>query len=187
MRSKGQTEKWITAGLGAVCLVLVVNFVFRGGQRSNTAKPATPAARPPAAPQARSAAARAADDLAQYDPAVRVDEFEKIQGRPEAKLNRNPFEFVVREMAPTPQQTATTAAPTPQAPPAPPPPPLKAIGYSEKGGGVKEAMVTFQDELFVVHEGETFAKRFRVTKLSPVQVEVSDETTQQTIRLPIGG
>jgi hypothetical protein len=36
----------------------------------------------------------------------------------------------------------------------------------------------------VIHEGETFAKRFRVLKITPNQVEVNDETTQQNIRLP---
>jgi hypothetical protein len=183
MTSTGQTGKWISAGLAIVCLILVVNLIFRDSQRTPPAKPATAPA-----PPARGAATRAADELARYDPAVRMDEFKEIQGRAPVRLNRNPFEFVAREAAPSPQQTAAGSAATPAPPPAPPPPPaLKAVGYSEKGGGIREAIVTFQDELFVVHEGEVFAKRFRVTKLSPVQIEVSDETTQQTIRLPIGG
>jgi hypothetical protein len=61
------------------------------------------------------------------------------------------------------------------------------VGYTQSGGGSGEAFVTLQEELFVVHEGETFAKRFRVVRLTPAVVEVFDETTQQTIRLPIGG
>jgi hypothetical protein len=187
MTSKGQAGKWITAGLGVVCLVLVVNLVFHGGNRAATTKPGARPASSAATP-ARSAAERSADELARYDPAIRLDEFKTIQGRPQAKLGRDPFEFVARPVAPRPSEVAAAATSGPQAPPAPPPPPpLKALGYSEKSGGIREAIVTFQDELFVVHEGETFARRFRVTKLSPAQIEVSDETTQQTIRLPIGG
>jgi len=187
MTAKGQTEKWITAGLGVVCVVLVINLVFRGSSRTRPTKPTTPAATAVSSSPGRSAAARAAEDLAEYNPAVRLDEFKAIQARRQAKLDRNPFEFVVREAPPKPEVTAVAAAPQPAAPPSPPPPPLKAVGYTEKGGGVREAIVTFQDEIFVVHEGETFAKRFRVVKLTPAQVEVSDETTQKTIRLPIGG
>jgi hypothetical protein len=80
----------------------------------------------------------------------------------------------------------TTPAPAAPAPPAPPaPPPLKAVGYTEKAGGVKEAIVSDDQEIYIVHEGESFAKRFRVLKISPAAIEVDDETTHQTIRLPI--
>ncbi len=181
-----QTEKWITAGLGVVALLLVVNLVFRGGSRTNAAKPATPARPTPAAAQGQRPAATV-EELARYDPAIRLGKFKEIQERPIAKLKRNPFEFVVREVAAAPSTTVEGPAPPPPPPAPPPPPPLKAVGYSVIRGGAGEAFVTLQDELFVVHEGETFGKRFRVTKLSPTAVEIFDETTQQTIRLPIGG
>ena len=183
MTEKGKTEKWITAGLGVMALVLVVNLIFRGN----------PSAAPPKGPAPAAAAARAkdspapSDELTRFDPALQLDEFKAIQKRPASSLKRNPFEFVTREVAAAPTPVGTTAAPTAQAPAPPPPPPLKAVGYTQSGGGAGEAFVTLQDELFVVHEGESFAKRFRVNKLTPAVVEVFDETTQQIIRLPIGG
>lgn len=183
MIAKGRTEKWVTAGLGVIALVLVVNLVFRG-------KPGAPG-RVPAA--ASGAAARtktpsaAPEELARYDPALQLEKLKAIQDRPASSLKRNPFEFVTHEVAAAPAPVGGAPPPTPQAPAPPPPPPLKAVGYTQTGAGAGEAFVTLQDELFVVHEGESFAKRFRVNKLTPAVVEVFDETTQQTIRLPIGG
>ena len=179
------TEKWITAGLGVVALVLVLNLVFRSGGGTSTAKPAAPPRPSPAAPQA-SPAAGTVEELARYDPSIHMDKFKAVQERPIANLKRNPFEFVVREVAVAPAPEAPAPALAPRTPQAPPPPPLKAVGYTETGG-TGEAFVTLQDELFIVHEGESFAKRFRVTKLTSAAVEIFDETTQQTIRLPIGG
>jgi hypothetical protein len=59
------------------------------------------------------------------------------------------------------------------------------VGYTERAGGVREAIVSDDQEIYIVHEGESFAKRFRVLKISPSLVEVDDDTTHETIRLPI--
>jgi hypothetical protein len=123
-----------------------------------------------------------ADELARYDPGVRLDLLKELQNRPLPRLARNPFEFEVRRTAPT-EPTTPAAAPAASAPPAPLP--LKAVGYTEKAGGVKEAIVSDEQEIYIVHEGESFAKRFRVVKISPAAIDVDDETTHQTIRLPI--
>ena len=184
MTEKGKTEKWITAGLGVMALVLVVNLIFRGKPSATPPKGIGPASTAAARPNNTSAPS---DELTRFDPALQLDEFKAIQKRPASSLRRNPFEFVTREVAVAPPPVGTTPAPTAQAPAPPPPPPLKAVGYSQSGGGAGEAFVTLQDELFVVHEGESFGKRFRVNKLTPAMVEVFDETTQQIIRLPIGG
>jgi len=181
-----QTEKWITAGLGVVALILIVNLVYRGGGEAPAPRGATPA-RGAAPPAQGKSTPRVPEELARYDPALQLDKLKAIQDRPEAKLKRNPFEFVQREVAVAPEVASSAPAPAPQAPAPPPPPPLKAVGYTQLREGGGEAIVTLQDELFIVHEGESFAKRFRVQKLTPAVVEVFDETTQQIIRLPIGG
>ena len=185
MKSKSHLEKWGSIGLGLVCLILVVNLVFRGGFKTGSAKPVAPAPRPAPAARGQAEAQRPLDDLARYNPAIRMDVLEQIAGRPEVKIARDPFEFEAHGPPPKAPTSATASpAPQPAAPQAPPPPPLKAVGYTEKTGGAREAIVSLDDELFVIHEGETFAKRFRVLKITPNQVEVNDETTQQNIRLP---
>ncbi len=188
MKSKAQFEKWASVGLGVVCLILVLNLVFRGGFKAGSPKPAAPAVKPPPGTRARAAAApasRSGDELARYNPVVRLDLLEEIQKRADPKVDRDPFEFVAKAPPPKPAGTvAAAAAPvTPAPPPPPPPPPLKAVGYTEKGG-VREAIVTLEDQVFVIHEGETFAKRFQVIRITPSQVEINDATTQQNIRLP---
>jgi hypothetical protein len=183
MKTGSQIEKWVAGFLGVVCLALILNMVFRSGARAGGTRP--PARSVPDAPRTRvgSAPARSSDELARYDPRVRLDLLKEIQDRPLPKLARNPWEFEARA-APAPQAKGEApVAPAP--PPKPPPPPLKAVGVTQKSGGVNEAIVSDDQEIYIVHEGETFARRFRVVKITPSQVEVDDDTTHETIRLPI--
>jgi len=179
MMGTSKAEKWISAFLGVVCLLLVVNLVLRSGIKVGAVR--TTAARASSAAVSRQAPA--VDELAAYDPVVRVAELEKLQARSLPKLARNPFEFEARETGEA--RTESAAPSTPAPPPPPPPPPLKALGYTEKGGGVREAIVTDDQEIYVVHQGDTFAQRYRVLSISPAAVEIDDATTHQTVRLPI--
>jgi hypothetical protein len=124
------------------------------------------------------------DELSRYDPEVRLDLLNDQQSRPLPKIDRNPFEF------PAPKPTAASRGGIfgPQLPPPPPPPPplsIKLIGYTDKGGGVKVGIISDDEEIYVVREGETFAKIFKVTKLTPLMVEIYDESTHRTVELPI--
>jgi len=58
---------------------------------------------------------------------------------------------------------------------APPPPVatvMKPIGYVEKANGQVEAVVSEGDQVYVVHAGEVFAEKYKVTKVSQFAVEV---------------
>jgi len=52
------------------------------------------------------------------------------------------------------------------------------IGYVEKAGGEKEAIVAFQDQVFLVHEGELFAGKYRVLRVTALAVEIGEEPTE---------
>jgi len=52
------------------------------------------------------------------------------------------------------------------------------IGYVEKAGGEKEAIVAFQDQVFLVHAGELFAGKYRVLRVSAVAAEIVEEPTE---------
>jgi len=52
------------------------------------------------------------------------------------------------------------------------------IGYVEKAGGEKEAIVAFQDQVFLVHEGELFAGKYRVLRVTALAVEIVEEPTE---------
>ena len=189
-------------GVGVLLFLLVLNLafgnplfhLFLGGDVSAGTRPMLPQPTPASKDQAEKAPAartskstdapanRVKDEFARYDPSLNLDELKDILSRPASQPGRNPFELKV---APTPKAVANpAAAPPPQAPP-PPPIPLKAEGYSEKPGGVKEAYVTDDQEVYVVHEGEEFGKRYRAVKITPQQVEVEDQTGHQTVQLAI--
>ena len=183
MRVRSQLEKWATGFLGVVCLLLVVNLALRNGVKAGASRAALSSRVAPAATRSQPLPDRVADELARYDPGVHLDLLKELQSRPLPKLARNPFEFEAKAAPPTPASAAAPAAPA--QPPPPAPPPLKAMGYTQKAGGVHEAIVTDDQEIYIVHEGDAFAQHFRVLKISPSAVEVDDETTHQTLRLPI--
>jgi hypothetical protein len=180
MSGKGQLEKWATGFLAVVCALLILNLAMRGRARGpRTASSAMSAG----GQHSRKSAARSVDELARYDPGIHLEQLKELESRPLPKLARNPF-AIVTQAAPKQEQT-TASAPAQAKPAPPPPPPVKAVGYSEQVGGLREAIVTAEDQIFVVHEGETFAKRFHVVTISPSQVEITDETTHQNVRLPV--
>jgi len=82
-----------------------------------------------------------------------------------------------------------------QAPPCPVMPPstpeegmnrtsARPLGYVEKAGGEREAIVEFGDQVYLVHEGELFAEKFRVLKVSPSSVEIVEELTEASSASP---
>ena len=58
------------------------------------------------------------------------------------------------------------------------------MGYNELPGGKKEAMVTYNDDLVVVHEGDMIGTKFKVVTINPTMVVVEDGETHKTIELP---
>lgn len=177
MRVRSQFEKWGVGILGVVCLALLLNLIFSKGVPANAARPEAPKGRPGVEKNA------ARDELAHYDPELNLELLKQIESQPLPQLSRNPFEFPPPPAPPKPaiEPGASQAA----VPPPPPPLPLKAIGYSVKEGGVPEAVIVDDQDIYVVHIGETFAKRFRVLTLTPSNVEIEDASTQQTVQLPI--
>jgi len=205
MKSTGRMEKWAVGVLGAVSLMLIVKLVvdynqMRVGARQRAAAgPVTPlihvsaraGAKPShgkaGAPAGAKAAARKqkpTDELSRYDSVVELDRLKKFEARPLPELKRNPFEFVT---VPTPVSRGQTASQVSGPAPPPPPPPvtLKVMGYSEGVGGVQEAMVSDEDQVFVVHAGDSVGGRYKVIKITPTAVTIEDATGHQTVDLPV--
>lgn len=184
MTRRGRFEKWASGLLGVVCLLLVLNLALRSGARVGASRSTGRAvASAPPAVGGREVPKRAEDDLARYEPGLHLDLLKQLRARPLPELPRSPFQFEVRRVAePHGQLQPGVVVPPPTGPP---PVPLKALGYSEKSGGLPEAIVSDDQQIYVVHEGEKFAKRFTVTRISPTLVEVQDEARSQTVRLPI--
>jgi hypothetical protein len=189
MKVTGHIEKWGVGVLGIVSLALVVKLVlqFSQGPAGDTRHRAVTPARAKANTLPGSKAAvekqRISDELSRYDPVVKLELLKEFEDRPLPTLDRNPFEFAAAPARATPAQTAAAAA-APQPPP-PPPVTLKPMGYSEGKGGVKEAMVSDEDQVFVVHEGDSVGTRYKVIKITPTVITVEDATLHQTVDLPV--
>ena len=165
--------------LGVVCLLLVANLVAQYRDMQPGRSHAHPVTATGPTTRAVKGSSHAADDLLQYDPDVHFADLKALDSRPLPDEDRNPFEFVGGAPAPILQPGGPAPKPEP-----PPPPPLKAVGYNELPGGKKEAMVTFNDDLVVVHEGDIVGSKFKVVKINPSMVVVEDGDTHENIELP---
>jgi hypothetical protein len=182
MKLPAGINKWGSAALGGVCLLLVANLVaqYRDWQPKHSPEKAALAG---SLNRTEKVPAHATDDLSKYDPSVHFDALKKLDSRPLPGDDRNPFDFV-GGAAP-----AIVAGPAPQAPgvvqpPPPPPLPIKAVGYNELPGGKKEAMVTYNDDLEMVHEGDVVGTKYKIVKIDPTMLVVEDGETHKTIELP---
>jgi hypothetical protein len=199
MKVSGQYEKWGVAVLGAVSLALIAHLVFQFKRgplavaRPIGKTPTHTKAKP--LPDAKGTAGKqkGTDELSRYDPYVNVELVKELESRPLPELTRNPFDFVSAPRPSVPAPTATAAAPPP--PPPPPPVTLKVMGYTEGKGGADEAMVELcatscevsspDDQVFVVHAGDSVGTRYKIVKITPTVINVEDATLHQTVDLPV--
>lgn len=196
-----QSVSKATVGVGVLLVLLFLNLAFGnplfhlffGAGVSAGTRPTPPRPRTASKDQAEKAPPQGAskltsgpptkvkDEFARYDPSLNLDELKDILSRPAPQQGRNPFEL----NAPPKALPKNPEPPPLQAPPPPPPIPLKAVGYSEKPGGIKEAYVTDDQEVYVVHEGEEFGKRYKAVKITPQQIEVEDQNGHRTVQLAV--
>src|SRR5437016_10673147 len=188
-------EKWIAAGLGVACVALLANLAVRSNfVRAGAPRPAAPP------PSARAVSAPAphkdsssADELARYDPEVRLDLLSDLDSRALPQIDRNPFEFGLTDAEKQKKEADQTVTTTPPPTPPPPPPPpitVKAMGYAEAVGGRKAFLIDDpqtpeHQDTYGVKEGETFANKYKVLKITPtaVTIEVQDETPHRSVDL----
>jgi len=187
MKLPAGIDKWGSAVLGVVSLLLVANLVgqYRGLQPGNSRANPSPASGSPR--RAGKGSSHATDDLAQYDPSIHFDTLKKLDSRPLPAEDRDPF----GALAAAPPPVSAEATPPANAPPPPPPAPqLAAVGYNELPGGAKEAMISFlqgdrKDEIVTVHEGDAVSgTKFKITKITSTMVVVEDGETNKTLELP---
>jgi hypothetical protein len=55
---------------------------------------------------------------------------------------------------------------------------VSTLGYVEKAGGDKEAIVEVLGQVYFVHEGELFADKYRALRVTPSSVEIVEELTR---------
>jgi hypothetical protein len=68
---------------------------------------------------------------------------------------------------------ATDTPPQPTGPPPPPPIDLKFFGY-EAAGNARKAFILHGDDVFIATEGEVVDHHYKVVKITPLSIQVTD-------------
>ena len=196
MKITGQIEKWGAGALVASSLVLVVILTLHHnpeqmGKPRGEAKIRTRTAAVPASKSVRGEPkVKVNDELSRYDPHVELDLLREFDSRPPLELKRSPFDF---GGVPVPVAPVLTAAAVPSAaelaaaapPPPPPPVTVKPMGYSLVDGQVKGAIVSDEDQIFVVNVGGSVGSRYKVTGITPTTITIEDANPHRIVDLPI--
>ncbi|MFP5230167.1 MAG: hypothetical protein ACLGXA_21330 [Acidobacteriota bacterium] len=83
-----------------------------------------------------------------------------------------------------PQAAQQEIAKGPTGPPPPPPIDLKFFGYAS-GGGTKRAFLLHGDDVFIANEGDVVDHHYKVVKISPLSIQVTDLLYNNTQTLPL--
>jgi hypothetical protein len=61
---------------------------------------------------------------------------------------------------------------------------VTTLGYVEKANGEREAIVAFRDQVYLVHEGELFAEKYKALRVTPSSIEIEEELTEASSASP---
>jgi len=123
------------------------------------------------------------------NPALRLDELDRVHKLDYTGVHRNIFSAVVPPPPPPPapkltpaQAKAAAAYAAAHPPPPPPPPPLQVpatfFGYvTDARTGRKQAFFTDGDDVFIAGEGEMLLGRFRVLHIGNDTADVEEVST----------
>jgi hypothetical protein len=173
-----------------VCVIYFVKSVFVGGSPAPQV-----AAAPAPAPTVRTARsggggheAPKAVKLENLDPTLHPELMAGAESLVYSGSGRNIF-----SMASAPPKIEKVEAPirpgpvVPPAPAGPPPPPaidLKFFGY-EAEGGAKKAFILHGDDVFIASEGDVVDHHYKILKINPLSIQVTDLLYNNTQTLPL--
>lgn len=189
----------ILALLAVVLIAAVVYFVryMFGGSASPAPAPATASssqngtenAAPPAETRdANGHAAKKLPALEKLDPTLHPEVMAGAESLEYSGKGRNIFSMTSAPVViPKEVASARPQPMVPQAPPGPPPPPpidLKFFGYSADNGA-KKAFLLHGDDVFIANEGDVVDHHYKVLKISPLSIQVTDLLYNNTQTLPL--
>jgi len=189
MSTREKLKKIGSLALGAACVFLVFKLISEiSGSPVEAARGQETAARSSSNPPRSSKPLRKEiSKLASADPGLEFQALKEYTTRPLPENTRDPFDFPAPPLSPTQRGGRGIAGGGigAGAAPAPPQISLRALGYSMREGVGGEAYLADSDQVYVVHQGNLVSKRYMILKITPSAVEVKDESSGETVHLPI--
>jgi hypothetical protein len=182
----------ILSVLGVVMIAAVAYFVSTmfGGSPAPTTAAAPPVESAPQA-GARSENGRAAvklPPLEKLDPTLHPEVMAGAEALEYSGRGRNIFSMVSAPVEIPKVLASVRPQPmVPQRPAGPPPPPpidLKFFGYSANNGA-RKAFLLHGDDVFIANEGDVVDHHYKVMKITPVSIQVTDLLYNNTQTLPL--
>jgi hypothetical protein len=177
--------------------VYFFKYMFGGSSTPAPTAVSEPATRPTATENAESQAgvrsenghdAKKLPPLEKLDPTLHPELMAGAEALEYSGAGRNIFSLVSAPIAiPKPLGPVRTVASAPAPPPGPPPPPaidLKFFGY-EANNGAKKAFLLHGEDVFIATEGDVVDHHFKVVKITPVSIQVTDLLYNNTQTLPL--
>ena len=181
--------------LGAV--VYFVKSVFVGGGPPPTAatspsaeapQSVTPVAQRTVRSGTQGHAAQKVPGLASLDPTLHPELMAGAESLDYTGSGRNIFSMnsAPPQIEPVkgPVRQTNVAQNVPMGPPPPPPIDLKFFGY-EAEGGARKAFLLHGDDVFIASEGDVVDHHYKVVKINPLSIQVTDLLYNNTQTLPL--
>jgi hypothetical protein len=191
MKNRKNIEKIGVVALAGLCVFLVFKLASEiMGNPAGRGKPETKVSAEAQKPAPANTSTKKSTSSPNSGSAVQMQTLDEYRPKPLPDLSRNPFDFGQPPLTPAQKaiqaaqaaaggaMTASTASSGPQMP-------LRAIGYSEKLGVGPEAYLVDTDDVYIVHDGDLVSKRFRILKITSMNVEVQDGASGERAQLPI--
>lgn len=172
----------------AIVLILAIVYFVRSVFGGGSTTPAAPAAATePAAGSNGEHTAQKMPSLAKLDPTLHPEVMAGAESLVYNGSGRNIFSMnsapVKIEQPIGPVRPKEVAA-VHQGPPPPPPIDLKFFGY-EAEGGAKKAFLLHNDDVFIASEGDVVDHHYKIVKINPLSIQVTDLLYNNTQTLPL--
>lgn len=172
----------------AIILILAIVYFVRSVFGGGSTTPAAPAAASePAAGNNGEHTAQKMPSLAKLDPTLHPEVMAGAESLVYNGSGRNIFSMnsapVKIEQPIGPVRPKEVAA-VHQGPPPPPPIDLKFFGY-EAEGGAKKAFLLHNDDVFIASEGDVVDHHYKIVKINPLSIQVTDLLYNNTQTLPL--
>jgi hypothetical protein len=178
--TENRKQVYLAAGLGVLVVAALIYFIVNvfGGPSAPPAPVATQAPPPPPATGSTHEAPKVAR-ATNLDPTLHFELLTQTESLLYTGKGRNIFSQASAQLAAVAAAAPARPEPTgpPPPPPGPPPPPpvdLKFYGFTSQQGGKKQVFLLHGDDVFIASEGDVVDHRYKVAKIAPFSVQITD-------------